>query len=99
MAEEEPGIATPELMRIAAAKLRGHIAYYGVTDNSEGIHRFAYEVRRLLFNWLNRHGKRGIHELGEIPQAFGEVPFASPEDNGEPVRFEVKVTMKSRERR
>ncbi|MDL1975390.1 MAG: group II intron reverse transcriptase/maturase, partial [Deltaproteobacteria bacterium] len=41
------------------AKLRGHFAYYGVTDNSRGISRFAYEVRCLLFKWLNRRGKRG----------------------------------------
>jgi len=38
------------------AKLRAHYAHYGVTDNSPGIARFAYEVRRLLFKWLNRQG-------------------------------------------
>ena len=51
-------LPTPELMKTAAAKLQGHLAYYGVTDNSPGINRFVYEVRRLLFKWLNRRGKR-----------------------------------------
>jgi len=32
-----------ELWAIACKKLRGHYAYYGVSDNSEGIMRFAYE--------------------------------------------------------
>lgn len=48
-----------ELMPIVAAKLRGHYAYYGVTDNSQAIGRYAFEVRKLLFKWLDRRGKRG----------------------------------------
>jgi hypothetical protein len=30
---------------LVTSELRGHIAYYGVTDNSQGINRFTYEVR------------------------------------------------------
>ena len=45
-----------ELWQKACEKLRGHYAYYGVTDNSPGIHRFAFQARRLLFQWLNRQG-------------------------------------------
>ena len=52
-------LPTPELMKRAAAKLRGRFAYYGVTDNSRGIGRFDHEIRKLLFKWLNRRGKRG----------------------------------------
>ncbi len=52
-------LPTRELMGKVAMKLRGHFAYYGVTDNSQGINRFEYEVRCLLFKWLNRRGKRG----------------------------------------
>lgn len=40
--------------------------------------------------------EKWIHELGEIPQAFGEIPLGAHEDNGEPVRFKVKVTMRRR---
>ena len=39
-------------------KLRGHYAYYGVTDNSLGIGRFYYEAKRLLYKWLNRRSQR-----------------------------------------
>jgi hypothetical protein len=38
--------------------LRGHYNYYGVSDNLRGIARFGDEVRKLLFKWLNREGKK-----------------------------------------
>ena len=43
-----------------AAKLRGHYAYFGVTDNSRAMGRFFYEVRRLVAKWLNRRGKKSM---------------------------------------
>jgi RNA-directed DNA polymerase len=45
----------------AAAKLRGHYAYFGVTDNSRSIKRFANEIQKLLAKWLNRRGKRSLN--------------------------------------
>ncbi len=52
-------LKTRELWETAKAKLRGHYNYYGVSDNLRGIARFGEEVKRLLFKWLNRRGKRG----------------------------------------
>jgi RNA-directed DNA polymerase len=54
-------LPTIEILKTTAAKLRGHFAYYGVTDNSRSIGNFAYEVTRTLFKWLNRRGKRGCY--------------------------------------
>jgi group II intron reverse transcriptase/maturase len=71
-------LPTPGLMKTAAAKLRGHIAYYGVTDNSEGIHRFAYEVRLLLFKWLNRRGKRGCMSWEKFNKLLARFPLPRP---------------------
>jgi len=51
-------LPTAELMKKLAAKLNGHYAYYGVTDNSRGIASFYFVVCRLLHEWLNRRGKR-----------------------------------------
>jgi RNA-directed DNA polymerase len=59
-------------------ELRGHIAYYGVTDNSEGVHRFAYEVRRLLFKWLNRRGKRGFMSWEKFHKLLARFPLPRP---------------------
>jgi hypothetical protein len=71
-------LPTPKLMKIVASKLRGHIAYYGVTDNSQGINRFAYEVRRLLFKWLNRRGKRGCMSWGKFEKLLKKFPLPVP---------------------
>jgi len=49
-------LPTRELWAAASAKLCGHYAYYGVTDNWPGIARFVFAVRKLLMKWLNRHG-------------------------------------------
>ncbi|MDQ1252104.1 MAG: RNA-directed polymerase [Euryarchaeota archaeon] len=35
-------------------KLLGHYRYYGVSENSRSIQRYSYNVRRLIFKWLNR---------------------------------------------
>jgi group II intron reverse transcriptase/maturase len=49
---------TRQLWEAFCVKLRGHYAYYGVTDNSPGLARFAYAARRLLKKWFNRRGGR-----------------------------------------
>jgi len=33
---------TAQIMKTTVAKLRGHFAYYGVTDNSKRLQSFAY---------------------------------------------------------
>ncbi len=49
---------TRDVWSVFCAKLRGHYAYYGVTDNSPGLARFLYAARRLLKKWFNRRGGR-----------------------------------------
>ena len=71
-------LPTPELMKTAAAKLRGHFAYYGVTDNSQGIARFDHEIRKLLFKWLNRRGKRGCMSWEKFAKLLGKYPLPKP---------------------
>lgn len=65
-------------MKKVADKLRGHYAYYGVTDNSKGIGCYAYEVRELLFKWLNRRGKRGCMNWDKFNQLLKKFPLPAP---------------------
>jgi len=44
-------LPTINILKITAAKLRGHFAYYGVTDNSRSINSFAYLVTRMFLKW------------------------------------------------
>ena len=71
-------LPTPDLMKTAASKLRGHIAYYGVTDNSDGIGRFSHEVMRMLFKWLNRRGKRGCMTWEKFRKLLKRFPMPKP---------------------
>ena len=68
----------PELMKTVVAKVRGHIAYYGVTDNSRGIGRYVHEVSKLLFKWLNRRGKRGSLTLEKFRKFLMRFPLPRP---------------------
>jgi len=69
---------TKELWEIAKAKLRGHYAYYGVTDNLPGIKRFGEEVKKLLFKWLNRRGKRGCLTWQKFGERLKQFPLPEP---------------------
>ena len=69
---------TKELWEIAKSKLRGHYAYYGVTDNLSGIKRFGEEVRKLLFKWLNRRGKRGCLNWQKFGEMLKRFPLPEP---------------------
>jgi len=69
---------TAELWAGAKAKLRGHFAYYGVTDNLPGIKRFAAEVEKLLFKWLNRRGKRGCLTWHKFCAMLKRFPLPQP---------------------
>jgi len=75
---ESCSLPTLELMEMVAAKLRGHYAYYGVTDNSRGIGRFTCEVWRLLFKWLDRRGKRGYLAWEKCKKLLERFPLPQP---------------------
>jgi len=76
--KESRTLPTPELMKTAAAKLRGHFAYYGVTDNSEGIGQFNHEARKLLVKWLNRRGKSGCLTWEKFKKLLEKYPLPKP---------------------
>jgi RNA-directed DNA polymerase len=68
----------PEIIEKVSAKLRGHYAYYGVTDNSAAIGRFACEVQKLIFKWLNRRGKRGCLSWRSFSRLLDRYPLPTP---------------------
>ncbi len=51
-------IPLKEIMKLAAAKTRGHIQYYGVSHNFVAVKRFIHAVIKILFKWLNRRSQR-----------------------------------------
>ena len=81
---------TKELWEIAKAKLRGHYNYYGVTDNSRGIVRFGQEVKKLLFKWLNRRGKRNSINWEKFNEMLKRFPLPKPRIRVNLFAFSVK---------
>ena len=69
---------TKDLWKTAKAKLRGHYNYYGVTDNLPGIVRFGEEVKKLLFKWLNRRGKRNCLNWEKFNKMLERFPLPKP---------------------
>ena len=59
-------------------KLRGHYAYYGVTDNHEGIARFYREVTKMLYKWLNRRSQRRSYRWAEFEELLKLYPLPRP---------------------
>ena len=47
-----------ELWASFVAKLRGHIAYYGISFNHASVSNFVTTSTRIVFKWLNRRGGR-----------------------------------------
>ncbi len=71
-------LPTADILKITAAKLRGHIAYYGVTDNDKSIKNFAYQVLLTLLKWLNRRGKRGCYTWEKFTKLLKLFPLPKP---------------------
>lgn len=71
-------LPTAEIMETIANKLRGHYAYYGVTGNYKSINNYAYEVRRILFKWLGRRGKRGSLNFKKFGLLLQRFPLPTP---------------------
>jgi group II intron reverse transcriptase/maturase len=55
-----------EIWKILKAKMRGHIQYYGVSHNRDGIKQFIHGTRRVVFKWLNRRSQRKSFTWGKF---------------------------------
>jgi group II intron reverse transcriptase/maturase len=71
-------LPTPKIMEKVANKLMGHYAYYGVTGNSQGIGSYFYHVKRLLFKWLGRRGKRDSLSFEKFNLLLERFPLPTP---------------------
>jgi len=71
-------LPTADILRITAAKLRGHFAYYGVTDNYKSIKNFSYPMLLILLKWLNRRGKWSCYTWEKFHKLLDLYPLPKP---------------------
>jgi group II intron reverse transcriptase/maturase len=68
-------IQLKQIMKIAAAKARGHIQYYGVSFNFAAVSDFLYRVKRILFKWLNRRSQRKSFDWEQFQKFLDRMKF------------------------
>jgi RNA-directed DNA polymerase len=68
----------PDLWRAIGLKMRGHFNYFGVSDNSRALEQFGFEVRRLLFKWLNRRSQRRSFTWVSFSRYAARYPLPRP---------------------
>ena len=59
-----------ELIKTSVRKINGHLNYFCITDNTQRCQSFAYEMKRILYKWLNRQSQRRSYNWGSFSQAL-----------------------------
>lgn len=67
-----------EIMATTSRKLVGHYNYYGITDNSESLSRYLYEISKLLFKWLNRRSQKKSYDWDGFNQMLKIYKIPTP---------------------
>lgn len=67
-----------EIRKRVKSMLVGHYRYYGVNENSRSLWNFQYEVRRILFKWLNRRSQRRCFNWDEFNVYLKRYPLPQP---------------------
>lgn len=83
-------LKTRELWARVKSKMTGHYNYYGVTDNMRGITRFYEAVKRSLFKWLNRRGRKNCLNWEKYNEMLKRFPLPRPRIKVNMFRFNVK---------
>ena len=68
-----------QIMKIAAAKARVHVRYYGVSHNSANVTTFIYRVKEILFKWLNRRSQRKSFTWEKFHMLLDRINFPKAE--------------------
>jgi RNA-directed DNA polymerase len=68
-------VTLKQIMKIAAAKTRGHIQYYGISHNYATVNTFINKVIRILFKWLNRRSQRKSFEWKQFELFLDRTAF------------------------
>lgn len=68
-------VSLTQIMKTAAAKIRGHIQYYGVSHNYVTVKIFVYKVKKILFKWLNRRSQRKSFVIEKFQMLLDRINF------------------------
>jgi group II intron reverse transcriptase/maturase len=69
---------TKDWWKILQAKLRGHIQYYGVSENYNGVERFYKFTIRVVRKWLNRRSQKRKMSWEKFTKYLEHYPLPKP---------------------
>jgi group II intron reverse transcriptase/maturase len=71
-------VKTKDWWKILAAKLRGHIQYYGVSENYASVARFYNLTLRMVWKWLNRRSQKRKMSMAGFREYLEHYPLPKP---------------------
>lgn len=69
-----------DLWKLATAKIRGHVNYYGYWMNTLKINHFYYEAVKSLYKWLNRRSQKKSYTWEGFQERLKNMPLLAPLD-------------------
>lgn len=67
-----------EWWKLLTAKMLGHYAYYGISDNSHSIGVYYWQVRRMVYKWLNRRSQKASMSWDGFHKYLEQYPLPKP---------------------
>ncbi len=67
-----------EIIRKTNEKLRGYYQYFGITDNYRMISEYYWNVRTLIYKWLNRRSQRKSYTFKQFEKMLETYPLLRP---------------------
>lgn len=71
-------LSLKELWGQLKAKMNGHYAYYGVSDNSRSLNGYYQIVKRMIFKWINRRSQRTSMNWSKFTAYLKRFPLPKP---------------------
>ena len=68
--KERSHLTKGELFQKTILKMKGHLNYYGITDNIYSCNSFGYYLRGILLKWLNRQSQRRSYTWEQYNKAL-----------------------------
>ncbi len=60
------------------AKMKGHYAYYGISDNIHSLNEYYRRVIRMIYKWVNRRSQRASMNWSGFTQYLERYPLPKP---------------------
>ena len=66
------------MLRLARARVVGHLSYYAITDNTDRCRYYVHRTERILFKWLNRKSQRRSYTWDQFVPTLARVGWPTP---------------------